>query len=497
MLELSTNDASRVISNLKDDEEHAIDRLAKPPLFNPKAQDAPEVFQRTAAILLDFPAVPAEAGKTAIANDRVALARDQNGQLQIRNMAMGFTRVGVPDGNTGFSAQKLQDVRDVFDQVASKPYSTQGIVLDFMRFFRETNQARAANGEAPLSLAEARQRYQPDGNAITDRFNGRGNCMGHAEKIVAELAKIGVTAHIVGHYTANLIDMNDPGSTDRDAYTKIPGAEAETGRVTHLDIVVPFKNDQNQERLLLISPGVGTTSNDAWQEFPLAKAKTDGYLAHKRVEPGQTGVDASESHKATLSYRSNIQLLSTGPDDDPAQKKLAGIDLIGGTVYLNRTASDDYRTATHGPHATAQANGAVSFNFKDAIANPTAPVTVKAWNAQTNAYEDRQTTKLAAFLAFATAIKDQFGQPDDFVDDLLTLAQNYDSYKTDILKPALSTLADVTDARGRALRDKPADDSPKLAGWTQHFEAAGERVLAGDAETARRHYQVASSIANS
>src|SRR4051794_39009265 len=85
MLELSTNDASRVISNLKDDEEHAIDRLAKPPLFNPKAQDAPEVFQRTAAILLDFPAVPAEAGKTAIANDRVALARDQNGQLQIRN----------------------------------------------------------------------------------------------------------------------------------------------------------------------------------------------------------------------------------------------------------------------------------------------------------------------------------------------------------------------------------------------------------------------------
>src|SRR4051794_9334363 len=100
MLELSTNDASRVISNLKDDEEHAINRLAKPPLFNPKAQDAPEVFQRTAAILLDFPAVPAEAGKTAIANDRVALARDQNGQLQIRNMAMGFTRVGVPDGNT-------------------------------------------------------------------------------------------------------------------------------------------------------------------------------------------------------------------------------------------------------------------------------------------------------------------------------------------------------------------------------------------------------------
>ena len=61
----------------------------------------------------------------------------------------------------------------------------------------------------------------------------------------------------------------------------------------------------------------------------------------------------------------------------------------------------------------------MSFNFKDAIANPTAPVTVKAWNAQTNAYEDRQTTKLAAFLAFATAIKDQFGQPDDFVDDLL------------------------------------------------------------------------------
>ena len=55
----------------------------------------------------------------------------------------------------------------------------------------------------------------------------------------------------------------------------------------------------------------------------------------------------------------------------------------------------------------------------------------------------------------------------------------------------------MNDARGRALRDKPADNFAKLAGWTQHFEAAGERVLAGDAETARRHYQVASSIANS
>ena len=33
----------------------------------------------------------------------------------------------------------------------------------------------------------------------------------------------------------------------------------------------------------------------------------------------------------------------------------------------------------------------------------------------------------------AAAIKDQFGQPDDFVDDLLSLAQNYNSYKNDIL----------------------------------------------------------------
>jgi hypothetical protein len=43
-----------------------------------------------------------------------------------------------------------------------------------------------------------------------------------------------------------------------------------------------------------------------------------------------------------------------------------------------------------------------------------------------------------AFLALATAVRDQFGQGNRFVDDLLRLAQNYDDYNAEVLSRRLT-----------------------------------------------------------
>ena len=148
---------------------------------------------------------------------------DAGGRLQVRTATTAMVGAAIPDGNRDLTPTKLADIRDAFDTVGIGNYSTMGTPLDFMRSFGKENDRRADNGLPPLSMREAFESYRPNGSDITDGFNGSGNCMGHAERIVTELAARGIEAKIVGHFTDHLIQMPDPAKTSAKDLTFIPG----------------------------------------------------------------------------------------------------------------------------------------------------------------------------------------------------------------------------------------------------------------------------------
>ena len=263
--------------------------------------------------------------------------------------------------------------------------------------------------------------------------------------------------------------------------------------MTHLDVLVPYTNQQGEERVILISPGIGLTAPDAYQDLPMSDLTSDAAICYKRVDPQTGDYDASKAQKVSFAGRHNLQLVTTPIDGDPTQKKIVGLDLLAGKLYLNRLASDQYRGA-HSEIKRGQEQGAVSVDFKAAMADPNGATTIKTWDAATGAYIDMPTTKLEAFLAIATAIKNEFGQPDRFVDDLLVLAANHETYRKEMISPALTAMHDVGGTRAAAIQAKPADDLPKLATWQAHFDGAAECISKGDAETARKHYQVAAIL---
>lgn len=475
--------------------EHVLFARPAPEKFG-TTETATERFQRFKPALLDFPPAPDKAGQAAFANEKVGMGYDSKGKLEVRSVAISMSDPSVPHANERLSQAKINEVRTVFDGIGDGNYSTQGVPLDFMRFFREENDKRGLHGQAPLGLTEAFARYQPNGAQITDSFNGCGDCMCHAERIVAELKSRGIEAQIVGHFSENLIQMTDPsrlpGSRGQTPEYTIPGQATATENVTHLDVIVPYTNQDGEARVILISPGVGTRAEDAYQDYAFSEIVT-GPSSYKKVDPNTGRYDAALAQKAQFAGRHNLKLLMTPIDGARDQAKQVGIDLLAGKIYLNRNAADQYR-AGHGEIRPGQEQGAISIDFKAVFSDPSGATTLRTWDDTTGAYKDVPTNKLTALLVMATAIKNEFGQPDHFVDDLLTLAENHESYRNELLAPPLIAMFDATAARNAAIQAKPGDDSPDLATWKTHFESAAECIADGDGETARKHYQIAASL---
>lgn len=502
LLECSSVDSRAMVDRLKAQNGHPVACIADTILTDHgngsersrNRELTPEQFERALPALLSFPVHPSEAGENVVIAKGLTLMRDEEGKLQPRYLSLGRTNVDVPPSNTNLDAGKLQQIRAVFERVASGSYGMHGAPLDFMRFFRESNAVREWRGERALTMAEALERYRPDGAAITDRYNGTGNCMGHAEKMVAELGKIGIEAKVVGSFSPHLIKMPDPrlpDSTGENIF--IPGERGRTGGATHMDVVIPYTNQEGEARAVVIGAGMGTSDFTLFNDVPAAELRR-GEPGHLNiVDRGADRIDAAAAQKVSLSYQHSMQLANTSPDARPTEKRLFGIDLLAGKLYLNRAASSEYR-AQQGPLAPGQQDGAITFDFKGAMADPRGPTTIKLWNEDTGAYEDTTVNKLTALLVFTAAVKEQFRQPDDFVDDIMTLAANYDAYKGTVLNPALAAQSDTKADRAAALAAKPTDTGPTALAWQSHFKAAGEAILAGDAATAAVEYRAAVAI---
>ena len=449
-----------------------------------------EHFAKYNKAVTDFPADPSKAKSLAFSNDFLNVGYDNAGKLEIRSTCIQFQ--GVHQVGNVLDQSQVTNIETLVKDIAKNQYSTLGVPLDFITQFQDENERRTNTGEQRLGMREAFESYKPDGAKITDEFGGSGDCMCHAEKLVAELKKSGIEAKIVGHYTEGLIKMTDPSDVKNGLVT-IPGQLEHTERVTHLDVMIPYTTPSGEERVIVVSPGIGPNDEKTFADMSVKDMLDDPEYMYKIVENGTNEVDPAKVQKAQIEGRHNLKLLLTPVDGPDNQRQQLGLDMLAGKLYLNRLASDTYRAA-HGDLAPGQDRGAISLDFKALLDDPDAPATLRTWDPVQNAYVDVQTDRFEAFVATLEAIRDTFGQPDRFVDDIINMVINFEEYREEMIAKPLVALSDAFQDRTSAIANKPGQDSPNLQAWEQHFSAAAERLTANDPETAIKHYKVAASL---
>lgn len=401
-------------------------------LLKASQPDADQRYTALKSTLLGFPADPGRAGRTESTSGGVTIGRDDQGKLKVINQAISLLPFKVPDANKNLSRQKIQQLKQIFDTVVDAKYSRQGVPMEILETLRKENVQRRKKGEREMTLKEALEQTDISGSDIAAKY-GNGDCLVLGEELVRQFQQAGIDAKLVGYNNSGLTRQRRADGQVKDPVNSGPLTDG----ITHTDIVVSYTDADGKERVLAITPGMG--AEDKWfkdysrEEFYGAKppAVTPG---DRVIGADGADLDMSKVQKDQLRFLTNLQLTNNKPTDPSQTKQICGIDIMAGKIYLNGEGSQAFR----GPRA--KTDGAVSLDLKAMLTNPLEKVTMKVWNAQSNRYEDCQMPKSDALVAALTAIGQQFGQPDEFVDNIVTLAENLDAWRSDVIAPEIANL---------------------------------------------------------
>lgn len=382
-------------------------------------------------LLQAMPVDVTRAGLTEHVDGNATLVRDAHGRLDCAFASAGVARIGSVTPYPTLSAIQLNQVRDAFATDCAPRYSRMGIPLDMMGAFAAENTRRRDNNpqEAPISLGDFKRTWDADGTAAMNRY-GKGDCMTAAQTLVQTLADQGITAHLGGVQNQTLMQQ-------RHGANAIPAdGKLNTMGITHTDVLVPYRSESGEDRVMLITPGMGNLQPERFcRDLPAS----DPDVAKCRVGVAQQ-LDPSDIQKSQLGFLTN--LLINDRAWDARDHNIVGIDLVKGTMGLSGAATTRFRAA-HGTDFAPGEQTALVFNYRDAMANPGQPVTVKVWDADRNDYDDRTITKLQALGLFLRDVQVQFAQPPEFVANTMALLSNERAYHADVLWPSTRAINQI------------------------------------------------------
>ena len=390
-------------------------------LMQPGQPQARETFAALRDVMIAFPPDPALAGKAEVLDELMVIRRDDQGKLHYTHVSAGLAPLSIPDSNKGLDAQKIDDIKQLFLDAAEARYGRGGLVLDFVRTHaRECSQANQAHTRAP-SMGDTLKQYQPDGKGIAAKYD-RADCMSLADQLVKDLAAQGIKAHIAGYWNGDLIGKNP----DKGLLSEVRDA---TSRVTHTDVLIPYTDAQGKEKVLLLVPGMGDDPKYFESLDP-----GDAKLLGRSLKPDGDGLDVATQQKLQMGWMTNIQILNnTWASTD---RNLFGIDIANGKFYLNGSASADFTKAHRG--GASDTGASISFDFAKVAKDPMATTTVKIWDDTQGAYQDKAVAGFQALTLFLRAVQDQFGQPPEFVREMMGLVAHRDDYVRDVLLPTVA-----------------------------------------------------------
>lgn len=414
---LDSSQAARVLSQMQGPNGDVIKGLSS--AMDRKSNTAQQDYQAFKNVLAELPVDLQKAGQNISADENFTIKRNDQGVIEVLNADAKFTGIHVPNENKLMSGNKVQSAKDIFNNIAQTSYGRAGVPLDFMRHAREE-----ALKDDKTTMQQALQSYRPNGSSISEK-NQNADCLCLTEQLITELEKQGIKGYAAGVNNQGLTGQSVQGSNVK---VNPEGAMLKSGGITHLDVIVPYTNENGDERALVFTPGMGT--DPKWsKDIPLSEVNGLNYVEQQRIRLNGEGkgVDPEITQKSAMGYRSNIQITNGAPET-AGNKQIAGIDLVNGKLYLNTAATNAYQ----GPKIEGQ--GALSFNYRDAIKNPNDKVIMKTSEG------DVEVTKLEALAVFAEGVKNHFGLPDDFVDNVMHLAANEQQYQQAVLWDTVQTM---------------------------------------------------------
>ncbi len=385
-------------------------------------------------VLTAFPADPSRAGKVEVSKNNITLGRDKEGKLKLLSQAMTYVPLSIPMQNKNLTPEKIAEIKDTFKKTVDVNYSRGGVALDFMRAMRE----RSKLDRKTPDVGKALENFNLDGAKIAKKYGG-GDCMTEAENLVAELKKQGIGAQVVGL----MEDKHVQQSKDQGKQIEFDKAAQIAGGMTHTDVVIPYTDGTGVERVLMFVPGMGKQEDTAepliFDETVEDFMRMDGF---RRVTgPGGTDLDMSGVQKRQLGFMTNIMITANKPEDEQAKKEMCGLDLVRGKLWLNGNATKKTKVPK-GLKGKIEGwgentKGSIEVDLKQMLKNPKEKLKIEVWNDVLGDYEELEVTKIEALAAGLMAIGKQFGQPQDFVDNILTLGTNLDEYRAKVIDPEI------------------------------------------------------------
>ncbi len=385
-------------------------------------------------VLTAFPDDPQRGGKVEVSKNNITVGRDKDGKLKILSQAMTYVPLVIPERNKNLSPEKVEEMKAAFGKVVDANYSRGGVALEMMRAIQQ----RAMLDHKQPDIGKALDSFKVDGAKIANKYGG-GDCMTQADNLVAELGRLGIDAKVVGL----MEDKHVQQSKDQNKQIDFDKAAQIAGGMTHTDVVIPYTDQNGVERVLMFVPGMGKPEEGG---EPLVFDETaDDFMSldgfRRVIGPDGADLDTSGMQKRQLGFMTNIMITANKPDDEQGKKEMCGLDIVRGKLWLNGNASKKVKPPKELKNKIEgwgeNSKGSIEVDLKQMLKNPMEKLKLEVWNDQLKDYEEVEMTKIEALAAGLMAIGKQFGQPQDFVDNILTLGANLDQYREKVIDPEI------------------------------------------------------------
>lgn len=377
----------------------------------------PEKLDLLSQVVQGFPDDPGRAGKHEYADSNVTVSRNDQGKMHVSFANVAFT--GAPKSDQVLTATQVGQLEALFKETVDVPYTKMNATMQMLTHFRAHQ-----SDEPPMTMEQAYQTFTFDGDSACREY-GAGNCLSLAQQLSVKLAEQGIEHVTSGTYSSGLCWQPNAEGTK----VFLPGQAQASGANTHCDVIVPYKTEDGEDRVLVLVPGMGVSEKEdghsKYFENLTPQELEDKMQGGKRLQANGDSVDVGQVQKTSLGYMTNLQMLNT--KQEVREKSLFGVDLIGGKIYLNTQATTDVGLR---PEGTARG---ASIDIQDVMANPDEMMTLEYTFDGTG--DKIEMTKLEALTAFLEFVAIEFDQPDDFVPNVLTLAANLDDYRNAVLWP--------------------------------------------------------------
>jgi hypothetical protein len=309
----------------------------------------------------------------------------------------------IPDNcNMHFTQENVEEIKSIYTSLSSGcPYNNASPLLEFMKFFRE---AKSANPS--LSLKDAFASFNPDPVAIFDKYYG-GTCATLSAKVGHTLSQSGYQSSQVGLTTENSWNMLPLINDTRRIGIPWDQQMSDCEYISHVRTIVKYETDQHEQGALVLEAGfemdrileyTGDQNFSAWEQLENENFTTE----FKAI----TTLDSLLKKR----IKSNFKVIIAQPHQP---RSLLGIDLLQGNIFLSSQGAQDLI------NLPLNAEGLLSISMQG-LKN----------KQETGSYwvndQERSLPHRHAFHAFCQIVQEKFRLPQDFEENILTLAENID-----------------------------------------------------------------------